>query len=67
MKFTKGDKVTFEIGASRGYPPQLMDGVVVWVKGKKVRIRYNKYNKYHPGYVIGYGYVTRDVSGVKKK
>lgn len=67
MKLTKGDKVEFEIGTGGGYLPQLMDGVVVWVKGKKVRIRYNKYNKYHPGYVTGYGYTTRDVSDVKKK
>ena len=67
MKLTKGDKVEFEIGATRAYSAQLMDGVVVWVKGKKVRIKYKRYHRDYPGYVTSYGYTTRDVGSVKKK
>lgn len=67
MKLVKDDKVTFEIGATRAYPGQLMSGIVVWVKGKKVRIKYKRYAKDYPGYVTGFGYVTKDMSGVKKK
>lgn len=67
MKLTEGDKVTFEIGASRNHPSQLMSGVVVWVKGKKVRIKYKRYAKDYPGYVTSTGYVTKDVGSVKKK
>jgi len=66
MKLTKGDKVTFEIGATRAYQPQQMDGIVVWIDSKKVRIKYKRYAKDFPGYVTGYGYVTKDMSGIKK-